>query len=96
MYENYMYYTADACMNTFTKQQVERMLVVLENAPRRLSLLSSVGAIPPGEKYYDLAIESIQSPINVTCDHILNPQVVVLNNGTISVGTFKLQYAFRI
>ena len=94
MYENYMYYTADACMNTFTKQQVERMLVVLENAPRRLSLLSSVGAIPPGEKYYDLSIQSIQSPINITCDHIINPQVVVLNNGTISAGTFKLQYEF--
>lgn len=41
MYENYMDYTRDVCMNAFTQDQIERMIVVLENAERRVSLLNS-------------------------------------------------------
>lgn len=41
MIENYMDYTNDACMNIFTKDQKERILTVLENSPRRASLLNS-------------------------------------------------------
>tara|TARA_R110000868_G_scaffold779_2_gene5752 strand:- start:3471 stop:4412 length:942 start_codon:yes stop_codon:yes gene_type:complete len=35
MIENYMDYTDDACMNTFTEDQKKRMLTVLQNSPRR-------------------------------------------------------------
>ena len=41
MIENYMDYTNDACMNIFTKDQKERILTVLDNSPRRASLLNS-------------------------------------------------------
>jgi len=41
MIENYMDYTPDACMNIFTQNQKGRMLAVLENSPRRASLLTS-------------------------------------------------------
>lgn len=41
MIENYMDYSYDRCMNIFTKDQTARMHVVLENSPRRKSLLSS-------------------------------------------------------
>lgn len=42
LHENYMDYTDDACMNVFTTDQKERMLIVLENSPRRKELAQSV------------------------------------------------------
>lgn len=41
MVENYMDYTDDACMNIFTIDQTARMRFVMENSPRRASLLNS-------------------------------------------------------
>jgi|GEM_PF-1192064 len=50
MVENYMDYSDDPCMNIFTRNQKERMLVVMNNAPRRASLKTSNvcgAAVPP-------------------------------------------------
>ena len=41
MIENYMDYSYDRCMNTFTLDQIARMHTVLESSPRRKSLLTS-------------------------------------------------------
>lgn len=41
MVENYMDYSDDACMNIFTNDQISRMRTVLENSPRRKSLIAS-------------------------------------------------------
>ena len=38
-----LYSTNDACMNTFTQEQVQRMETLLEFAPRRASLVNSIG-----------------------------------------------------
>lgn len=40
MTENYMDYTEDGCMNTFTQDQKDRMLQVLKNSPRRKELVN--------------------------------------------------------
>lgn len=47
MFENYMNYTFDRCMNAFTNDQIGRMHYVLENSPRRTSLLDSPGLERP-------------------------------------------------
>jgi zinc-dependent metalloproteinase lipoprotein len=39
--ENYMDYSADGCMNMFTKQQMDRVRAVLLNSPRRKELLGN-------------------------------------------------------
>jgi hypothetical protein len=41
MPQNFMDYAKDACMNLFTRDQMTRMRTVLENSPRRASLLTS-------------------------------------------------------
>lgn len=47
MFENYMDYTDDACMNTFTFNQSERCQTVMINSLRRISLATSNAGISP-------------------------------------------------
>lgn len=42
MIANYMDYTDDTCMNIFTQNQKDRMVVIMNNSPRRASLKTSV------------------------------------------------------
>jgi len=44
MFENYMDYTDDVDLNTFTANQVDRMQTVMTNSPRRISLATSTAA----------------------------------------------------
>ncbi|MBK8855721.1 MAG: hypothetical protein IPN10_16860 [Saprospiraceae bacterium] len=41
MFENYMDYSYDICMNTFTLDQKNRAQIVMQNSPRRVSLATS-------------------------------------------------------
>jgi hypothetical protein len=52
MVENYMDYTNDACMDTFTQDQKDRMVVVMENSPRRKELINSIGCEAPIPSIY--------------------------------------------
>lgn len=47
MTNNYLDYSPDVCMNIFTQGQKARMRTVMENAPRRVSLLTSMGCCIP-------------------------------------------------
>jgi len=51
MVENYMNWTSDRCMNTFTKDQIARMHYVLENSPRRRSLWKSPALKAPSNAF---------------------------------------------
>ncbi len=69
MVQNYMDYTDDGCMNLFTADQKARMRLVLQNSPRRGSLLSAGTCIPPLTAPEPAFISSITqgcAPLEVT------------------------------
>jgi Pregnancy-associated plasma protein-A/CARDB len=85
MFQNYLDYTDDNCMNIFTIGQIERMGVVLNNSPRRKSLLTSIGALPPGSLALDLGILSVQTPTTLECSGTHTPTITVRNFGTTTI-----------
>ncbi|WP_185117598.1 M43 family zinc metalloprotease [Chryseobacterium sp. PMSZPI] len=46
MFENYMDYTNDTCMNIFTNDQKTRITTVMNNSPRRVELKTSIADQP--------------------------------------------------
>lgn len=91
MYENYMDYTSDVCMNLFTVCQKNRMKIVLENSPRRKSLVTSPGLQEPALVEDDAAISTIVSPNISSCESEINPEIVVLNNGLNDVSSVRVE-----
>ncbi len=68
MIENYMDYTNDACMNIFTLCQKTRMQVVMNNSPRRGSLINSPACgsdneVPPCELPYP-QVQDLSANVN--------------------------------
>ena len=90
MFENFMYYTDDACMNIFSSGQVGRMEIILGNAVRRVTLLNSIGTEYPEEVSFDLAITKVLSPGRALCEGDILPSIEVKNNGGTAVGAFGI------
>ncbi|MCX2742251.1 M43 family zinc metalloprotease [Mangrovivirga sp. M17] len=90
MFENYMDYTRDECMNIFTRDQSSRMHIVLNESPRRASLLTSPGLIPPEEYNNDLRIGDILYPGLIHSDEILTPEFEIINAGKTAVEDFTI------
>lgn len=59
--QNYMDYTNDACMDTFTQDQKDRMVIVMQNSPRRMQLNTSNTCSPasPTVNYTTAAPNSV-------------------------------------
>lgn len=83
MVENYMDYTADTCMDTFTQDQKDRMIAVMNNSPRRVELLTSIALEEPLYSNKELE-EYLVSP---------NPVIDLMNIIGFANGTVKLSLA---
>ena len=93
MFMNYMDYSNDACMNLFTEGQKERMLIILKNSPRRLSLLSSPALQPP--PVLDLAITNILGPLDAICGVQVSPVIEVTNVGNTVVNAVEIAFSIN-
>lgn len=52
MFQNYMDYSSDNCMNTFTGDQATRCQTVMDNSPRRKELINSPVCSDPNAVYF--------------------------------------------
>ena len=90
MFQNYMDYTDDVCMNLFTQGQKDRMRTVLENSPRRSSLRSSPGLFSPTLFENDLTISKIISPDLAECSNQITPIIQVTNHGLNEITEYQI------
>ncbi|UII23730.1 M43 family zinc metalloprotease [Fulvivirga ligni] len=91
MFQNYMDYTDDACMNIFTEGQKGRIQVVMDNSPRRASLKSSKGNIAPVTVSNNLGVRQIYSPKVADCADNVIPTIEIRNYGNNSVTSAQIQ-----
>ena len=80
MFENYMDYTSDTCMNIFTINQVDRFNAVLANSPRRKELLTS-NALTPVTLVSNDAEVKVQLIYNSDCSFPQKAQIRLINRG---------------
>jgi hypothetical protein len=91
MVENYMDYSSDNCLNTFTADQKTRIQAVLFNSPRRQELVTSTACAAAITYDYDGSIEI--DGLNIDeCDTTFTPTVIITNNGNLSLTSAVISY----
>ena len=91
MVENYMDYTNDACMNTFTADQNTRMQTVMSVSPRR-STLGQANVCNLTTVTDDIGVTAILNPSGAVCGESFTPEVTVTNFGSNTVSSFTVNY----
>ena len=92
MIENYMDYTNDACQNIFTQNQKDRMVAVLQNSPRRLSLATSMGCMPGITYDLDGSLNLNGLMDDSACSNLITPSLTLENVGNDAITSATIMY----
>jgi len=97
MFQNYMDYTGDACMNLFTFNQADRMELILNDTqvPRRNSLLTSPALEYPIGFTNDVALKEITSPVPVSCGTSPTLTLYLQNRGPDPLTSVRVTYSLN-
>lgn len=90
MYQNYMDYTDDVCMNLFTQGQRTRMLAVLNSSPYNALQLST--ACASASNGVDAGISVINTPGSSLCNTTFTPNVTIRSYGTTTLTSATINY----
>lgn len=96
MVQNYMDYTDDSCMNIFTQNQKDRIVVIMNNAPRRVTLKTSTAdiAIPLFANDAELKLENVCGAGSSSCTAGSGPTIkmTIYNRGTSNLTSAVISY----
>jgi hypothetical protein len=91
MFENYMDYSYDNCLNLFTTGQTTRMLAVLNSSPYN-ALQTSNGCQSPVAVGLDAGISAITTPSGTICGTTFTPVVTLKNFGATTLTSCTINY----
>ena len=90
MIENHMDYTMDECKNIFTQGQKERILTVLANSPRRITLANSDSCVPAEELNWDGSLKI--NGFDIACSNDFTASVTLTNKGNNTITSAVITY----
>ncbi len=91
MIENYMDYTDDACMDTFTNDQKARIVAIMNNSTNRMELATSTGCQPGTTYDLDGSID-IDNLNLIDCGNSITPDMEITNRGNNNLTSGMINY----
>ena len=100
MVQNYMDYSDDSCMNVYTQNQKDRMVVIMNNAARRSTLKTSTKDLPMTLFANDAEVKldascTAAGPSCSTGAGAATQRVTIYNRGTTTLTAATLNYNFN-